>query len=172
MRISIAGVIKLPKFFNPLVKAISHFGYQTSKQKRFSSQVQAAIMSSREEALRRHHDSIETEHLLLSIIKQSQSRTAEILKILGCDPTILQRELEDAMTNYNHRKPNANIPFSKQAVNVLELACGIADALDSAAIETEHLFLAMLKQENSLLVQKLGISYEIFYNQLKKFLAN
>ncbi|MDZ7360718.1 MAG: hypothetical protein ONB46_08330 [candidate division KSB1 bacterium] len=76
------------------------------------------------------------------------------------------------MTNYNHRKPNANIPFSKQAVNVLELACGIADALDSAAIETEHLFLAMLKQENSLLVQKLGISYEIFYNQLKKFLAN
>jgi hypothetical protein len=85
MRRGIVGVIILPKFFNPLVKAIAHFVNQTSQQKRFSSQVQAAIMSAHEEALRRNHDSIETGHLLLSIKKVFGQLT------LRCDKTWLHK---------------------------------------------------------------------------------
>jgi len=172
MRKSIVGATKI---FYPLTKALSYFSSQSTKRKKFSSQVQSTIMNSREEALRRDHDSIRIEHLLLPIIKQSQGRTVEILNSLGCDLTRLQCDVEETITNYTQRKPNAAIPFSKQAGNVLRLACGIADKLGSQEIENEHLFLSILKQESNLLplfYKKFGISYEVFYSYLKKSSAN
>jgi ATP-dependent Clp protease ATP-binding subunit ClpC len=167
--------IKAPKIFYPLIKILSYLGAGSSKRKRFSLQVQAAVENSREQALQRDHNCIECEHLLLSMIKQSPGKIHEVLKSLGCDIMRLQHEIAEVVATYPKKKPNAAIPFSKQVAMVFGLACGIADEFNSATIETEHLFLAMLKQENNLLVQiykKLGISYEDFYNQLKRLSAN
>jgi ATP-dependent Clp protease ATP-binding subunit ClpA len=176
MRKGIVGAIKIkaPKIFYPLISALSHFGARSSKRKKFSSQVQAAIINSREQAFQRDHNCIECEHLLLSIIKQPPGKIHEVLKSLGCDITSLQHDVEEAITNYPARKSNANIPFSKQAEHGFGLACGIADEFDSQVIEAEHLFLALLRQENYLLAQtykKFGISYELFYTQLQRILA-
>jgi len=167
-----AIAIKVPKIFYPLTKVLTYFGARSSKRKSFSVQVRAAIENSHAQALQRNHHCIEREHLLLSLLLQTPGKIHEVLSSLRCDMPRLQHEIAEAMTTYPKSKPRANLPFSKQAGDVLGLACGIADGFDSATIETEHLFLAMLKQENNMLVQTLGISYETFYNQLNKLSAN
>jgi ATP-dependent Clp protease ATP-binding subunit ClpA len=108
----------------------------------------------------------------MSMLEQPPGRIHEILNSLSCDITHLQQKTAEALAVYPKTKPNTNIPFSKQAGDVFGLSCGIAEEFDSATIETEHLFLAMLKQEKYWLVQALGISYEIFYRQLQRLLAN
>jgi len=167
-----AIAIKVPRIFYPLTKVLDYFGARSSKRKSFSAQVRAAIENSHAQALQRNDHCIEREHLLLSLLMQPPGKIHEVLNSLGCDMTRLQHQIAEAMTTYPKSKPNVDPRFSKQAGDVLGLACGIADGFDSATIETEHLFLAMLKQENNLLVQTLGISYETFYTQLKKLSAN
>ncbi len=166
------GAIKVARIFYPLVKVLNYFGARTSKHKSFSAQVRAAIENSHKHALQRSHSCIEREHLLLSVLEQPPGRIHEALKLLGCDITRLLHEIAEALTSYPKTRPNASHPFSKQAGEVLGLACGIANEFDSATIETEHLFLAMLKQENNWLAPALGINYETFYSQLKRLSAN
>jgi ATP-dependent Clp protease ATP-binding subunit ClpC len=140
---------------------------------KFSQRVKDVITFSREEALRLGNNYIGIEHLLLGIIREGEGRAIEILSYLGIDLKKVKREIEHSISNYNDKiSDTENIPIIKQAERALKLTYLEAKQLNCELIGTEHLLLAILKDENNIVTksfQKNGIDYDEIKNELSLY---
>jgi ATP-dependent Clp protease ATP-binding subunit ClpC len=143
---------------------------------KFSPRVKDVISYSREEALRLGHDYIGTEHLLLGIIREGEGVAMQLLKSLGVDITELRKTIEDfapaTTKKINHL---ANIPLVKQAEKALKITYLEAKFFKSSVIGTEHLLLAILKDEDSVAAKALNnfnISYDTIRHELEVYKIN
>jgi ATP-dependent Clp protease ATP-binding subunit ClpC len=135
---------------------------------RFTQRVKDVITFSREEALRLGHEYIGTEHLLLGMVREGEGVGIKIMTHLGCDPKLLRRDIEAAMPQGVKSRTNiGNIPLVKQAEKALKITYLEAKFFNSAVIGTEHLLLAILKDDDSLATQVLK-SYNIDYQSVKE----
>ena len=142
---------------------------------RFSPRVKDVITFSREEALRLGHDYIGTEHLLLGMIREGEGMGIKILKSLGVHMEDLRKEVETSIRPHSKNTVNiGNIPLVKQAEKALKVTYLEAKLFNSAIIGTEHLLLAILKDEDSI-VTRLLKRYQVTYSTVKDeidFMAN
>ncbi len=133
-------------------------------ESRFSPRVKDVLTYSREEALRLGHDFVGTEHLLLGIIREGEGLALQILEMLGVKPSVLRKEIEKMMKpGTKNLGQLGNIPLIKQAEKVLKITVLEAKLLNSAVIETEHLLLAILKEDTSLpakVLEKFDVDYK------------
>ncbi len=129
----------------------------------FSERVQEVIRLSREEALRLGHDYIGTEHLLLGIIREGQGVAVRILHNLGCDLIKLKKSIEGSVKTLGGTLTIGNIPLTKQAEKVLKITQIESKIYKSNVIGTEHILLALLRDEDNLATQILhqyNVTYE------------
>lgn len=137
----------------------------------FSPRVRDVISYSREEALRLGHDYIGPEHLLLGIIRDGDGAAIKTLRDLGVDFGKLRKNIEDAIRSTHTTINVGNIPITKQAEKVLKITYLEAKLFKSDTIDTQHLLLSLLRDEDHLAAQilaKEGITYEIVMNDLKQ----
>ena len=143
---------------------------------KFSPRVKDVITYSREEALRLGHDYIGTEHLLLGMIREGEGVAIKLMNTMGVNSQDLRKSIEQSVKISTKPVSNlTNIPLIKQAERALKLTYLEAKVFKSAMIGTEHLMLAVLKIEDSLAVtimNKYGIDYDTFKEELEKFLEN
>jgi ATP-dependent Clp protease ATP-binding subunit ClpC len=137
----------------------------------FSQRVQTVIQLSREEALRLGHDYIGTEHLLLGLIREGGGIAMEMLQNLDQDLDELKKAIEDAVRSTGGTITMGNIPFTKRAERVLRVAAAEAERFKSNVIGTEHLLLALLKDEEGVAAQVL-MSFDISYDLISEELEN
>jgi len=125
---------------------------------------------SREEAVRLGNNYIGLEHFLLGILRDGEGLAVQMLRYFGVDLKKLKSEIEDAV-----RTPDKsgiemeNIPVVKQAEKALKITYLEAKVFHSEEIGTEHLLLAILKDENNLVTHKLalnGVDYQVLKNEL------
>jgi ATP-dependent Clp protease ATP-binding subunit ClpC len=134
---------------------------------RFSPRVKDVITFSREEALRLGHDYIGTEHLLLGMIREGEGMGIKILKSLGVQMDDLRKEIETSIRPHSKNTVNiGNIPLVKQAEKALKVTYLEAKLFNSAIIGTEHLLLAILKDEDSIVTRILK-RYRVDYSSVK-----
>jgi len=137
----------------------------------FSQKVKEVISYSREEALRLGNDFIGTEHILLGLLREGEGLAVQVLQSMSIDLFELRRELEMAIKDKASR-PLANInslPLTKQAEKVIRITVLEAKTLKSATVETEHLMLSILKNNENVATQILKqheVDYERFKNEL------
>ncbi|HTB07853.1 MAG TPA: ATP-dependent Clp protease ATP-binding subunit [Bacteroidia bacterium] len=143
---------------------------------KFSPRVKDVISYSREEALRLGHDYIGTEHLLLGIIREGEGVAMQLLRSLSVDTTELRKSIENyappTSKKINHL---ANIPLVKQAEKALKITYLEAKFFKSAVIGTEHLLLAILKDEDSVAAKALNgfnVNYETIRHELEVYKIN
>jgi len=135
---------------------------------KFSPRVKDVINYSREEALRLGHDYIGTEHLLLGIIREGEGVAVKIMKSLNIELSELRKVIESSIKVSSKRiPPNGNIPLVKQAEKALKLTYLQAREFKSAVIGTEHLLLAILKDEDNLATRAL-IRFNVDYTIVKE----
>jgi ATP-dependent Clp protease ATP-binding subunit ClpC len=134
---------------------------------RFSPRVKDVLTYSREEAIRLGHDYIGTEHLILGMIRDGEGVGIKILNTLGVDVNDLRKELEATIRPHSKNNVNvANIPIVKQAEKALKVTYLEAKLFNSSIIGTEHLLLAILKDEESVVTRILK-RYKVDYNIVK-----
>src|SRR5688572_12704737 len=134
---------------------------------RFSPRVKDVLTYSREEAIRLGHDYIGTEHLILGMIRAGEGVGIKILNTLGVDVNDLRKELEATIRPHSKNTVNmANIPIVKQAEKALKVTYLEAKLFNSSIIGTEHLLLAILKDEESVVTRILK-RYKVDYNVVK-----
>lgn len=138
---------------------------------RFSFRVHQVLQYSREEAIRLGHDAIGTEHLLLGILRLGEGMAVRLLTSLGCDVDDLRDALEETAGTGSTTLKIGNIPFTKRAETVLRASYLEGKNYNSEIIGTEHLLLALLKDEESLAAQVLQ-SFSIGYDGLKSEFEN
>lgn len=143
---------------------------------KFSPRVKDVISYSREEALRLGHDYIGTEHLLLGIIREGEGIAMQLLKTLNVDSAELRKSIEGyapaTSKKINHL---ANIPLVKQAEKALKITYLEAKFFKSAVIGTEHLLLAILKDEDSVASKALNgfnVNYDTIRHELEVYKIN
>ncbi len=143
---------------------------------KFSQRVKDVLSFSREEAIRLGNEYIGVEHLLLGMIREGEGMAIRILSYLNVDMSELRRTIEAAIVNpANHNKVNDNLPLVKQAERALKLTYLEAKLFNSELIGTEHLMLAILKDEDNLVtrsVKKYNVDYDLFKEEVKSILIS
>ena len=137
----------------------------------FSNRVQDVIRLSREEALRLGHDYIGTEHLLLGIIREGEGIAVKVLRNLDIDLFKLKKAIEDTIRSSSGTLTIGNIPLTKQAEKVLKITYLEAKLYKSDVIGTEHLLLALLRDDDNIAAQILS-QFSLSYESIRKELDN
>jgi ATP-dependent Clp protease ATP-binding subunit ClpC len=139
---------------------------------RFSPRVKDVISYSREEALRLGHDYMGVEHLLLGIISEGEGMAIKILKNLKVDISELRKTIESSIKVSSGKSLNLNqIPLVKQAEKALKVTYLEARLFKTTLIGTEHLLLAILKDEENIVTKTLE-RYQVDYGTVRDELKN
>src|SRR4051812_12244645 len=137
---------------------------------KFSPRVKDVISFSREVALRLGHDYIGTEHLLLGLIREGEGMAIKVLKSMDVNLVELRKNIEQSIGSPVKKVNNqANIPLVKQAEKALKITYLEAKLFQSNVIGTEHLLLAILKDDDSVATKalaKLQVDYDSFKQQV------
>ncbi len=140
----------------------------------FSNRVHDVLRYSREEAIRLGNDYIGTEHLILGIIREGEGIAVKILKNLGIDLDELRKRIESKVENTYAGNRSGNIALSKQAEKVLRLTPLEAKIYKSDIVGTEHLLLAVLRDETNQardILKEFDIDYEKVKNELDNIIS-
>jgi ATP-dependent Clp protease ATP-binding subunit ClpC len=96
----------------------------------------------------------------------------KILKNIGIDTTALRQSVEDAVKGASvSRAPIGNMPLTKQAEKVLKITYLEAKIFKSDIIGTEHLLLAILRDEDNIasqILQQYNVTYDIFKSEVEQ----
>jgi ATP-dependent Clp protease ATP-binding subunit ClpC len=137
----------------------------------FSELARKAIEYARDEAARLRHDYIGTEHLLLGLVRLGEGRACEIISNLGLDLADLKSSVEDVVQPSGGTMTMGQLPLTARAKKTLEVSGHEARALKSKEIDTEHILLALLKDEEGVASQVLSM-YDIDYKEVYEELKN
>ncbi len=135
---------------------------------KFSPRVRDVITFSREEALRLGHNYIGIEHILLGLIREGDGNAVKILHRLDVDLDELRKVVEGSMEPASAMRPpdKDKITLVKQAEKMLKITFLEAKLFKSAQIDTEHLLLSMLKDEDNLATRTLH-KFKVDYDNVK-----
>ena len=145
----------------------------------FSPRVKDVIAYSKEEALRLGHSFIGTEHLMLGILRDGGGKAIDIFNAIEINLEELRRKVEilnPAILNdtqlLNDKK---NLHLTRQAERALKTTFLEAKLFQSELINTVHLLLCILRNENdptTKLLTKLNVDYDVVKEQFKLMIAN
>ncbi|PWH82625.1 Clp protease ClpC [Algibacter marinivivus] len=145
----------------------------------FSPRVKDVIAYSKEEALRLGHDFIGTEHLMLGLLRDGNGKAINILNALDIDLNHLRRKVEilspanPNITVASNQKKNLHL--TRQAERALKTTFLEAKLFQSTSINTAHLLLCILRNENdptTKLLNKLKVDYDNVKEQFKLMITN
>jgi ATP-dependent Clp protease ATP-binding subunit ClpC len=138
---------------------------------KFSSRVREVITLAREEAVRLNHDYIGTEHLILGMIRDGEGVAIELLKKLGLSMDELRVTIEQHTKNsssYSNKKLE-NIALTRQAEKILKLTYLEARIFKTNLVGTEHLLMAILREEDNIATQILN-RFQVNYDLIKEMI--
>ncbi|MGA1846054.1 ATP-dependent Clp protease ATP-binding subunit [Deferribacter abyssi] len=125
----------------------------------FSERARRVILFSREEAEKLMNSFIDTEHLLIGLLKDKNGVPCEIFSRRGFNTTTLIKEIENLSGEGKNLMIKGSIPFSPLARKVLEYAVEEANLLNHKYINPEHILLGLMKEKRGKafsILKKLG----------------
>ncbi|MCO5723775.1 ATP-dependent Clp protease ATP-binding subunit [Robiginitalea marina] len=145
----------------------------------FSPRVKDVIAYSKEEALRLGHDFIGTEHLMLGLLRDGNGKAISILDAMDVDLEHLRRKVEilsPPNPNANNQpKDKKNLHLTRQAERALKTTFLEAKLFQSSSINTAHLLLCILRNENdptTKLLHKMKVDYDGVKEQFKSMITS
>jgi ATP-dependent Clp protease ATP-binding subunit ClpC len=116
---------------------------------RYTERARRVLFFARYEATQLGSTSIETEHLLLGLIREGKGLTSRIFARSHLSLENIRKEIEGRTVFREKVSTSVEIPFSAETKRVLQFAAEEADRLLHTYIGTEHLLLGILREERS-----------------------
>jgi len=129
---------------------------------RFTERARKVIFYAQEEAQRLGENQVSTEHLLLGLVRETDSVAARILDRMGISLQRIRQEVE----RFAHRgdsRPGQEMQLTPRAKRVIDLAYDEARQLNNNYIGTEHLLLGLIREGEGLaarILTKLGVELD------------
>jgi len=138
---------------------------------KFSESVTEIIGFSKEEANRLQNHYIEPEHILLGLLRYNRGSAIEILLELGVDLQNLKVQLENQLKTVSDfsQQPDAEVQLSPSGARVLKTCIIEASLTHSNVVDTEHILLAILKDNDNgaaALLKENNVSYKSVQDNL------
>ncbi|NCB08987.1 MAG: ATP-dependent Clp protease ATP-binding subunit, partial [Bacteroidia bacterium] len=138
----------------------------------FSPRIKDIIGYSREEAIRLGNDYIGQEHLFLGILRDGEGIATDILGNLGVDLTEIKLLVEKKIRTEKEINQKVDLVMLKSAEKSLKMVYLEARSFKSTTVNSGHLLLAILKDNDNIVTQLLtefGINYFIVKSQLQDY---
>lgn len=116
---------------------------------RYTERARRVLFFARYEASQLGSISIETEHLLLGLIREGKGLTSRIFARSHLSLENIRKEIEGRTVFREKVSTSVEIPFSTETKRVLQHASEEADRLLHNYVGTEHLLLGILREERS-----------------------
>lgn len=129
---------------------------------RFTERARRVVFFAQEEAARLGENYVGTEHLLLGLVRESDSVAARILDRLGVPLGRIRADIERQVTR-GHGSLGQDMQLTPRAKRVIDLAYEEARQLNNNYIGTEHLLLGLIREGDGLAARvlvKLGADLE------------
>ena len=138
----------------------------------FTEQAQEVISKSQEIFRRYRHSQWDVEHILMALLEQEQGVPTEILKELGVSVTAIQSRLDQLLeaapkTQYE----SSQVYVAPRAARILEWSKAEADRLNDDFIGSEHLFVAVIQEEegdSAKVLAEFNLNLENVYRALQR----
>src|SRR3982074_1331248 len=114
---------------------------------RYTERARRFLFFARSEPSQLGSISIETEHLLLGLIREGKGLTSRIFARSHLAPDNTRMEIEDRTVFREKVSTSVEIPFSAETKRVLEFATQEAPRLSQTDMLAEHLLLGILREE-------------------------
>lgn len=115
---------------------------------RYTEKARRVIFFGRYEASEFGSPFIETEHLLLGLLREDKALTNRLVR-QGSSVENIRKQIEDATTVREKVSTSVDLPLSNESKRVLGYAAEEAERLGHKHIGTEHLLLGLLREEKS-----------------------
>ena len=117
---------------------------------RYTERARRVLFFARYEASQLGSISIETEHLLLGLIREGKGLTSRIFARSNLSLENIRKQIEGRTVFREKVSTSVEIPFSGETKRLLQFAAEEADRLLHNYIGTEHLLLGILREEHSI----------------------
>ena len=137
-------------------------------QYRLTRQAQRAVEFARDIAEELHHNYIGTEHLMLGLIRAEDGLASKVLVQNDITEERVLKLIEQLINDSDEMFESA-VDYTPRARKVLECSSQEAARLNQTQIGTEHLLIALIKEQDCIairLLNTLGVSAQKLYTEL------
>ncbi len=140
---------------------------------KFSQRIRDVLSYSKEEAVRLGNTHLGIEHLFLGILRDGEGIAIDVLLLMGAELYDLKKGIEDFVRKGEipHITDIDNLPLLKGTERILKLIYLEARSMKDSTIDTGHLLLAILKDENNFVTQTLS-EKNIMYNNVRSHIES
>lgn len=145
------------------------------KFEQFTEKAKEVISLAQDILIEYHHNQLDVEHLLLALLRQPEGLVSQILSRCGVNPEVVKGELERALEKfpqvYYQGTQEIQIYLTPRAKSVLDGAEEEAKRLKDAYVGVEHLFIAVVREEDGVsyrILRSHGIDVEKVYRALQE----
>jgi ATP-dependent Clp protease ATP-binding subunit ClpC len=115
----------------------------------FNNRVRGALIKAREDARRRNHEYVGTEHLLLGLLAEEDTLVVDVLEKLDVRPIDLQFAVEQMITEGQPtgKRRTPDLPYTARARVVLDQAISAAHEFGDGYVGTQHILLGLIREK-------------------------
>lgn len=123
---------------------------------RYTEKARRVIFFARYEASQFGAPQIETEHVLLGLLREDKSLTTRFFSHSRASIESIRKEIEGRTIMRERISTSVDLPLSVEAKHVLAFAAEESEQLSHRHIGTEHLLLGLLREEHSIAAKVLA----------------
>ncbi|MBN1890798.1 MAG: AAA family ATPase [Thermoflexales bacterium] len=143
---------------------------------RFTERAQEAAARSYEVLQRYSHTQVDTEHLLLALLEQTDGVVHQLLERLGVDTHVMRSRLDEVLrmspkSSIYGAGGTGQVFITPRLKRVIDLANEEASRLKDDYISTEHIFLAIATERNTAaarILAEAGVTKDRVYEAIKE----
>ncbi|MDY7094649.1 MAG: ATP-dependent Clp protease ATP-binding subunit [Acidobacteriota bacterium] len=123
---------------------------------KYNEKARRALFFARYEASKLGSRVIESEHILLGILREGEETVNEIFKRFQVKPEEVRREIEGERVFVERISSTAELPLSEESKKVLAYASHEAESMLHATVGSEHLLIGLLRVEGAVAMRILA----------------
>ena len=136
---------------------------------KFTNRAKKVIEIANDKSIELGHNYIGTEHILYGLVKEGEGVASKVLSNKGITPEKVLKEIQEMLGN--GKQIQESLGFTPRSKRILENAFIEARRIGYNYIGTEHLLLAILKEEDSIatkIILELNVEIPQIYNEIAK----
>jgi ATP-dependent Clp protease ATP-binding subunit ClpC len=127
----------------------------------FTERARQVVVYAQEEVRGLGHDHIGTEHILLGLLRQQEGLAARVLEHLGVTVERVREQVVRIGGSGEEELTSGRIPFTPRAKWVLEMALREALGLGQNLINTEHILLGLVRENDDGVASRILLDLDV-----------
>ncbi len=138
---------------------------------KYNEKARRALFFARYEASKLGSRVIETEHILLGVLREGEESVTELFQRLDVDPEAIRKEIEGERVFVERISSTAELPLSEESKKVLAYAAHEAESMLHSSVGSEHLMIGLLRVEGCVAMRTLTRCGMDLYNVREEVLT-